>query len=145
MTGRFCACITFCNTLVWQFKHCFSLTLKLVENFRNINRKRIIKIENFKVCYFKERKLNEFKRAESGGGASLWKAVGLAKDLNHGQIPSDMTLNGIPVVSGKRSESFAKHFIEKINSNVNKTIVNTGDPCNVIMVNVNLSWQIITL
>ena len=53
----------------------------------------------------------------------LWKAVRLARDLNPDSIPMDLKVRGIPIPHGLRAESFAKHFIDKVNMNANKTKV----------------------
>ena len=54
---------------------------------------------------------------------NLWKAVKVAKNLNSDDLPSNLTLNGIPVAEGDVADAFAKHFDEKIKMNVNKTKV----------------------
>ena len=49
----------------------------------------IIRILNKEIGnYFHEHKCCKVRGAASGGGKNLWKAVGLARDLNHEQIPS---------------------------------------------------------
>ena len=45
----------------------------------------------------------------------------LAKDLNPDSIPIDLKVGGIPIPLGKRAESYAKHFIDKVKLNVSKT------------------------
>ena len=46
--------------------------------------------------------------------ANLCKAVKIAKDLNPGEIPRDLTLGGVPVAAGDVEASFAKYFKDKI-------------------------------
>ena len=57
------------------------------------------------------------------GVPGLWKAVRLSKDLSPDSIPLDLKLGGNPIPLGNRAECFAKHFIDKVKVNVNKTKV----------------------
>ena len=80
----------------------------------NTNRPRIKEISNEVAAYFKGIRVSSVKRAAAGGGANLWKAVKLAKNLNTETIPEKMTLNNIPIAPGNTAESFAGYFSEKI-------------------------------
>ena len=64
--------------------------------------------------------------AANGAKGNIWKAVGLAKDLNPDAIPSNLTLGGVSVDPSEVAGAFAKHFAEKIKSSVNKTLVNVN-------------------
>ena len=71
--------------------------------------------------YFAGIKIGNVRSAASGGGANLWKAVKLAKNLVANELPSDLTLGRAPVAPGDVANSFARHFSEKIKLNVSKT------------------------
>ena len=43
------------------------------------------------------KKEEKVRNLATANGEDLWKAVRLAKDLNHEHIPVDMTLNGIKI------------------------------------------------
>ena len=61
--------------------------------------------------YFQTLKVNRVRRVAAGGqGADLWKAVKIAKNLNHETIPEKLTLNDIPVAPGTAAECFAGHL-----------------------------------
>ena len=47
--------------------------------------------------YFSSIKIGNVRRAALGGGANLWKAVKLAKNLVTNELPTDLTLGGVPV------------------------------------------------
>ena len=55
-----------------------------------------------------------FNKQQLGGGANLWKAVKIAKNLNQETIPENLTLTNTPVAPGTAAECFAGHFSEKI-------------------------------
>ena len=44
---------------------------------------------------------------------NLWKAVKLARNLNHVDIPANLRLAGVPAVGGSRAACFATFFDEK--------------------------------
>ena len=50
--------------------------------------------------------------------------VKLAKNLVTNELPSNLTLGGIPVAGCDVANSFAKHFSDKIKLNVSKTSIN---------------------
>ena len=54
------------------------------------------------------------------------EGCGVAKDLNPEAIPANLTLGGASVDPLEVASAFAKHFAEKIKSNVNKTLVNAN-------------------
>ena len=74
--------------------------------------------------YFASVKIGNVRRTATGGSANLWKAVKLAKNLVTNELPSDLTLGGVPVAGCDVANSFAKHFNDKIKFNVSKTSIN---------------------
>ena len=91
--------------------------------------------------YFASIKISNVWRATLGGSANLWKAVKLAKNIVTNELPSDLTLVGVPVAGGDVANSFAKHFSEKIKLNVSKARVNLNGvyngKCKIIVQNRN--------
>ena len=63
--------------------------------------------------YFVEKKFNRVKSFATSAAQNLWEAVRVARDLNPEEIPTDLTLEGVPVPPGEVANSFAKHFSEK--------------------------------
>ena len=57
---------------------------------------------------------------------NLWKAVKVAKNLNIDSIPSNLTLDGIPIATHETANAFAKFFNEKVMSHANNTKVDPG-------------------
>ena len=80
------------------------------------------------------------------GSANLWKAVKLAKNLVTNELPTDLTLGGVPVAGSDIANSFAKHFSEKIKLNVSKTNVNVNGvyngKCKLLMQNRNFNVRV---
>ena len=74
--------------------------------------------------YFASIKIGNIRRAACGSSANLWKAVKLAKNLVTNELPTDLTLGGVPVAGGDVANSFAKHFSGKVRLNLSKTNVN---------------------
>ena len=76
------------------------------------------------LTHFRVAKRNLVRSPMVGNGVpGLWKAVRLSKDLSPDSIPLDLKLGGNPIPLGNRAECFAKHFIDKVKVNVNKTKV----------------------
>ena len=48
----------------------------------------------------------------------------VAKNLTVEDIPTNLTLGGIPIATGTAPDSFAQHFHDKVRINVAKTKVN---------------------
>ena len=70
------------------------------------------------------KKVSAVNRAALGlGGGNIWRAVNVAKNQNHDSIPTNLTLNGLPVLPSAAADAFAKFFKEKITSHVNNTVV----------------------
>ena len=69
--------------------------------------------------------MNKRKRVRKGiipgNNKSLWKAVNVAKDLNHDQMPLRMCLNGVEISDHELPDCFADYFEAKINDLVSKT------------------------
>ena len=76
--------------------------------------------------HFAEKRKSKVRCAVNGQKGNIWKAVGVAKDLNPDAIPSNLTLRGASVDPSEVACAFAKHFAEKIKSNVSKTLVNVN-------------------
>jgi hypothetical protein len=49
-----------------------------------------------------------------GNSGSLWKAVKVANDMNHNQLPNVLFLTSVKITRSDISEVFAKHFDTKI-------------------------------
>ena len=63
-------------------------------------------------------------RAAMGpGGGNIWKAVKVAKNLNHESIPTNLTLKGLPIAPGDAANAFAAFFNEKTKTHVQNTSV----------------------
>ena len=54
-----------------------------------------------------------------GNNKSIWKAVNIAKDLNHDHMPPRMYNNRVEVAEDELPDCFADHFEGKIKSLVN--------------------------
>ena len=65
-----------------------------------------------------------------GTGADLGKAVKIAKNIATSDLPSNLTVGGVPVPSGGVANSFAKHFNDKIKLNLSKTNVEINEVYN---------------
>ena len=76
--------------------------------------------------HFAEKRKSKVRCAVNGQKGNIWRAVGVAKDLNSEAIPANLTLGGASVDPLQVASAFAKHFAEKIKSNVNKTHVNAN-------------------
>ena len=68
------------------------------------------------------------RSAANATKGNIWRAVGVAKDLNPDTIPSKFTLGGVEVNPRGVAGAFAGHFNEKIRLNVSRTKV---DVCGV--------------
>ena len=60
----------------------------------------------------------------SGTNGNIWKAVGLAKDVNPDAIPTNLTVGGACVDPKGIAGAFGNYFSSKIKSNVCKARVN---------------------
>ena len=76
--------------------------------------------------FYTSKRRSRVRNAATGTSGSIWRAVGLAKDLNSDAIPSDLTLDGVKVEPTDVAGAFARHFSQKVNSNVSKARVNAG-------------------
>ena len=72
------------------------------------------------------KKISTVKQAASGPGGNIWKAVKRAKNVVHDEIPSNLTLGGIPVACGNVANSFAKHFSSKVKQFVTSAKVDSN-------------------
>ena len=59
---------------------------------RNLNLSSILMVKRQVAAYFNEARVSKVRRAAVGGGANLWRAVKLAKNLNSDNIPLNLTL-----------------------------------------------------
>ena len=75
--------------------------------------------------FVEKRKLN-VRCAANGTKGNIWRAVGIAKDLNPDTIPANMTLGGVKVDPFNVAGAFAKHFADKIKSNISTARVNAN-------------------
>ena len=68
--------------------------------------------------YFFKSKINKVRNATMGNHhvSNLWRSVKIAKNLNYNSIPSNMTLNGLPLNINERADAFATFFNEKTTS-----------------------------
>ena len=57
------------------------------------------------------------------GRGGIWRAVKVAKNLNHDSIPANLSLNGTPIAPHETANAFAKFFNDKTTSHVNNTAV----------------------
>ena len=73
-----------------------------------------------------DKKKSRVKSHAMGSKPDLWKAVRVAKDLNVNEIPSNLTLGGVPVQGGDIAGSFAGHFHDKIDLNASRARVVPG-------------------
>ena len=75
--------------------------------------------------YFCSRKVSKVKKATVGPKTNIWKAVKLAKDLCLPDIPTYLTVGGIPVTAGTFAVSFATYFHNTVTCNMAKVKVNS--------------------
>ena len=80
--------------------------------------------------HFVKIKMNRVRRVAVGGNINLWKAVKIAKNLTVEDIPTNLTLGGIPIAAGRAPDSFAKHFHDKVRLNVAKSKVDINNVYN---------------
>ena len=60
--------------------------------------------------HFAEKRKSNVRYAANGAQGNIWKAVGVAKDLNPDAIPANLTLGGVSVDPSEVTSAFAKHF-----------------------------------
>ena len=137
------------NTTPKAIKNLINVRKRLLHNDRqrnsSFNAPRIKLLSKEIRFYFTNKKKNRVRRAAVGGNINLWKAVKIAKNLTAGDIPSNLTLGGIPIADGRAADSFAKHFHEKVKLNVAKTkvVVNNvyNGKCKLIVQNRNFMTE----
>ena len=71
--------------------------------------------------YYSRLRVGNVNRAATGPKGNLWRAVKIAKNLVHDDIPSNLTLGGIAVAPCDIANSFAKHFSSKVRSFVSSS------------------------
>ena len=72
--------------------------------------------------YFINAKAIRVRRSAMGNKkVNLWKAVKIAKKLNHRDIPNNLSWGGVPVAEDRVADAFAEYFSDKIKTNVLKT------------------------
>ena len=87
-------------------------TLDLKSRINNLN----IEIRG----HFYDNKRKTIRRnLRPGDSKSLWQAVNAAKDIGTSALPQSMTFNNQAIHATLRSDCFANHFLEKINSITN--------------------------
>ena len=59
----------------------------------------------------------------NGNAGNLWKAVKLAKNVNLGDIPANLTLGGKPIATHDVPNAFASFFSTKITTHLNNSTV----------------------
>ena len=91
--------------------------------------------------FYAEKKRSTVRSIAYGTNGNIWRAVGVAKDLNPDTIPANLTLGGVAVGPGGAAGAFAKHFYEKIRTNVSRTKVDANvvynGKCKIIVQNRN--------
>ena len=95
--------------------------------------------------HFAQQRKNVVRSAANCSKGNIWRAVGLAKDLNLDAIPTNLTLGGKNVNPHEVAGAFAKHFYNKIKVNVAKTRINTdgvyNGKCKLIVQNRNFMTE----
>ena len=76
--------------------------------------------------YFAEKRRSAVRCAANSIKGNIWRAVGMAKDLNPDAIPTNLTLGGKNVNPNEVAGAFAKYFSHKIKTNVSRARVNVG-------------------
>ena len=79
---------------------------KRLLNYNNINNCTLripeIKLLNYEINYFfRERRASKIKQAALGPKVNIWKAVKIAKNICHSEIPQCITLAGVEVPPAK--------------------------------------------
>ena len=100
------------------------------QNNDNVNFTEIRTLNKEIKDYFEGVKVSSIRRVGLGTGADLWKAVRIAKNIVTSDLPSNLTVGGVPVPSGDVANSFAKHFKAKIVLNLSKTKVKINEVYN---------------
>ena len=77
-----------------------------------------------KFHFFGKLKFKVRKGIIIGNSKSLWHAVKIAKNIGNSTIPSNMTLNNVPIKTDQISEQFAEFFVNKVGHIVRETVVN---------------------
>ena len=101
----------------------------LIKNKMN-KRKRLLQLDKARNCvhhraeikvlnseineFFAKKRVDKVRSHAKGQKQNLWKAVKVARGLNPDEIPSDLTLGGVPVATNDVAGSFARHFADKI-------------------------------
>ena len=63
------------------------------------------------------------KDIRPGNSKSLWRAVGIAKNMNTDELPETMYYNGVEIDNKELQEAFAEHFEEKISTLINNAVI----------------------
>ena len=63
------------------------------------------------------------KDIRPGNSKSLWRAVGIAKNMNTDELPETMYHNGVEIDNNELQEAFAEHFDEKISTLINNAVI----------------------
>ena len=89
--------------------------LKIEKRVRNGHH--IIKIRALNKSirfYYAEKRRLKVRCVADGASGNIWRAVGVAKDLNPDTIPANLTLGGASVDPQDVAGAFAKHFSDKV-------------------------------
>ena len=113
-----------------------------VKNLMNIRKRLLVKYKSTKSpdiklrikcldkkirSFFHSSKLKNVRRSIiPGNSGSLWKAVKIANDVNHDQLPEIMSINNLEVKKSDRSDVFASFFDKKIRDIIDTVSVNEG-------------------
>ena len=98
------------NRLLAKLKQTPIDSLKL--RVKNLNKE-------IKDHYIMNKRMRVRKGIIPGNNKSLWKAVNVAKDLNHDLMPLRMYYNGVEIPEQELPDCFAEYFEAKINGLVN--------------------------
>ena len=95
------------------------------------NRYSEIKLLNFEINnHFINAKREKVRGAAQGASVNLWRAVGLARGLVQNEIPTDLTLDGMPVPRNSLANSFGEHFSSKVKRAVGGLIIDQNNVYN---------------
>ena len=87
----------------------------------------------------------------NGPTGNIWKAVGVAKDVNPNAIPTNLIVGGVNVDPKGIAGAFGNYFSNKIEANVSKSCVDVNGvyngKCKIIVQNRNfiVSFRVILI
>ena len=95
--------------------------------------------------FFVEKRKLKVRSVANGPAGNLWRAVGVARDVNPDAIPTNLTVGGENIDPKGIAGAFGNYFFNKIKSNVSKSSINVNGvyngKCKIIVQNRNFMTE----